>query len=225
MKLVYACSPSHDALKKQYFLGTLCEPWELLEIRYKLSGEGNMYTPAWKHVIGDRIAALLQIVKDHPGEVIVHADVDIQWFKPAQAAILQALQERDIVFQRGSYRREVANTGFFALRSGPASVALLEREVMAIRSGIMDQHVINDWIRHEKMACRYGFLPNTFFNDYLAGPGAPGSDQMILYHSANTPVRDGKTSVQIKVERHLAMRVRVLGANSNLVPVPQSVAL
>jgi hypothetical protein len=32
-------------------------------------------------------------------------------------------------------------------------------------------------------------------------------------------VWDGKTSVQIKLERHLAMRARVLGKNSVLVPV------
>jgi hypothetical protein len=59
---------------------------------------------------------------------------------------------------------------------------------------------------------RYEILPNTFFNDYLAGPGTPASDQLIRYHSANTPVRDGKTSVQLRLERHLAMRARVLGS-------------
>jgi hypothetical protein len=220
MKLVYACSPSHDVLKKYFFLGTLCEPWELMEIRYKMSGEGNMYTPAWSHVVCDRIAALLQIVKDHPGEVIVHADVDIQWFRPAQAAILQALQDRDIVFQRGSYQREIANAGFFALRSNPAIIGLLEQQVTAIRGGIMDQPFINDLIQREKMPCRYGFLPSTFFHDYLAGPTTPANDELILYHSANTPVRDGKTSVQLKLERHLAIRARMLGSKSVFAPVP-----
>jgi hypothetical protein len=110
-----------------------------------------------------------------------------------------------------AYRREIANAGFFALRSNPATIALLEQEVVAVRSGVLDQDFLNDLICHEKMPCRYGFLPSTFFNDYLAGPTAPACDQMILYHSANTPVRDGKTSVQIKMERHLAMRARVLG--------------
>jgi hypothetical protein len=33
-------------------------------------------------------------------------------------------------------------------------------------------------------------------------------------------MRDGKTSVQIKVERHLAFRARVLGSKSVLMPVP-----
>jgi hypothetical protein len=220
MKLIYACSPSHDVLKKYFFLGTLCEPWELIEIRYKVSGEGNMYTPAWNHVISDRIAALLQIVRENPGEVIVHSDVDIQWFKPAQPAILQALEDRDIVFQRGSYRREVANAGFLALRSNPATIALLEQEVSAVRSGTMDQDFLNDLICREEMPCRYGFLPNTFFHDYLAGPAAPANDELILYHSANTPVRDGKTSVQIKLERHLGFRARVLGTNSVLSAAP-----
>jgi hypothetical protein len=222
MKLVYACSPSHDVLKKYFFLGTLCEPWELMEIRYKMSGEGNMYTPAWNHIVGDRIAALLQIVKDHPGEVIVHADVDIQWFKPAQPAILEALQDRDIVFQRGSYQREIANAGFFALRSNPATIALLEQEVIAIRSGTMDQKYINDLIRDEKMPCRYGFLPNTFFHDYLEGPPTLANGELILYHSANTPVRDGKTSVQIKLERQLDFRARVIGSHSMLVSTPHA---
>jgi hypothetical protein len=217
MKLVYACSPSHDVLKKYFFLGTLCEPWELMEIRYNMSGEGNMYTPAWSHVVCDRIASLLKIVQDHPGEVIVHADVDIQWFRPAQAAILQALEDCDIVFQRGSYQREIANAGFFALRNSPATIALLEQQVSAIRGGIMDQPFINDLIQRGKMPCRYGFLPNTFFHDYLAGPTTPANDDLILYHSANTPARDGKTSVQIKLERHLDFRARAINSNSVLV--------
>ena len=44
MKLVYASSPSHDLLKEQVFLATLCEAWELIEIRFGHSGNGNFRT-------------------------------------------------------------------------------------------------------------------------------------------------------------------------------------
>jgi hypothetical protein len=176
-----------------------------------------MYSPAWNHVVGDRIAALLKIVREAPGEVIVHSDVDVQWFRSAQSAILKALEGCDIVFQRGCYRREVANAGFFAVRSNPAIIALLEQEVSAVRSGIMDQDFLNDLILRGQMPCRYGFLPNPFYHDYLAGPTTPANDELIIYHSANTPARDGKSSVQIKLERHLAMRVRVTGTCTVLI--------
>ena len=100
MKLVFASSLSHDVLRRHVFLGTLCDVWELIEMRFTVTGSGDYGSAIWHQITLDRMVAMHEILVQHPGEVIVFSDVDVQWFRPAQPSIMLAMQRCDVVFQR-----------------------------------------------------------------------------------------------------------------------------
>jgi hypothetical protein len=220
MKIVFASSPSHDVLKRHFFLGTLCESWELIELRFALPGDGNFGSQSWNRVVIERNARVLEIIKRSPGEIIVFADVDIQWFRPVQAALVRELAGNDVVFQREAHNRQVVNCGFAAIRCNEQSAELYAQIAAAATEGKHDQDLVNEYIAGGTMPCRYGILPQVFFNDNLDGVHAPPNDRLLLYHSIGTFPSSGKSSVQIKLEKHLAMRARVLGSDAVFQPIP-----
>ena len=209
MKLVYASSPSHDLLKEQVFLATLCEAWELIEIRFGHSGNGNFRTACWSHVISGRVGQYLNIIKRFPGEIVVFSDVDIQWFGPVQEKIRQLIVNKDILFQRESAWEEVVNGGFVIVRCNPRTGELYRRLAEESRKGRLDQDVFNDMIARRMLNCDYGLLPIQFANDNLTSQLA-SPKEAVLYHSIGT-VPSMNSSVQIKLEKHLSMRAQVLG--------------
>lgn len=212
MKLVFACSPSHDPLKRYVFLSTLCEKWDLVELRFFHGGSGNYNSADYNKVIVERVNLMREIAEESPNEIVVFSDVDIQWFRPAQQAILQALEGLDLVFQREMPEQTIANCGFLALRSNRRALDYLTELCGAATNGQRDQEATNALITRGLMPCSFGFLPYTFCNDNFHSKWRPSPTEMILYHSIGTIPTPEKTSIQIKLERHLAARALVLGS-------------
>lgn len=222
MKLVFASSPSHDILKRHIFLGTLCDEWELIEMRFHVVGSGDFNTAGWNRVVLERIAMMRQIIADSKDELVVFSDVDIQWFRSAQKPLTQALETNDLVFQRECAGRDEANCGFVAVRCNEKTLAFFTRVANAAQEGHHDQASTNELIASGEMPCRFGFLPDSFYNDNLMGKWKRLREEIIMYHTIGTLPQSDKTSIQIKLERHLAMRGWILGSRKVFCGVPGS---
>jgi hypothetical protein len=185
-----------------------------MEIRCNVGGDGNYLSHSWRQILAQKVTRVLELIRQYPDEILVIADVDIQWFRPTQSAILNALENKDIVFQSESISRREANCGFLALRCNKRTEALFELLDEADSQRKTEQQVANELIAQGKMPCSFGILPHTFFNDNLDGRNAPPDEELRLYHSIGTLPTEDKTSIQIKLERHIAMRARVLRSKS-----------
>ncbi len=219
MKLVYASSPSHDILRDIIFLGTLKDKWEPLEIRYEGDHNGDYRSAEWQEIILDRAKKRLEITKSNVGEVLIFADVDIQWFKPCSDILIRHLDGNDIVFQQEWVNRPLINGGFMACRANAPTIELFTRVVEALEINqkthmvISDQKAFNKLILSNKMPCSYCRLPVTFLNDNVPDTLVPKPQDIIMYHSIRT-IAKSKTSVQMKLEQHLRARQYVLGTTS-----------
>lgn len=205
MKLVYACSPSHDVLRDTIFLPTLRDPWELIEIRVEVPGNGDFRSDGFYEAVAVRTRRYVELVRRFAGEIIVFSDVDIQWFQPVQADLLREMEDLDMVFQRDHATKRKVNVGFFALRANARSLDLLIRTADAAERRLSDQNFVNELVQHDAMPCRFGLLPATYFNDALKAGPIPPRDQWKLYHSIFTLPRGGKNSVELKLEKHAAV--------------------
>jgi len=205
MKLVFACSPSHQVLRDTIFLPTLRDPWELIEIPVDVPGNGDFRSDGFYEAVAVRTRRYVELVRRFPGEIIVFSDVDIQWFRPAQADLMQAMEGLDMVFQRDHAVHCKVNLGFFAVQANARSENMLTRIADAAAHRVSDQNFVNDLVRQNAMPCRFGLLPATYFNDALKAGPIPPREQWVLYHSIFTLPRDGKSSIQLKLEKHAAV--------------------
>jgi hypothetical protein len=208
MKLVYTCSPAYDVLKQQVFLPSLCEAWELMEIRLDSDPQEPRDSPASLSLLSQRWLRGAEILRSCPGQYVVFCDVDVQWFRPAQALLMEGFQGADVLFQRLQAGHGVSG-GLLAVRSTPPTVALLETLADAGRRGHREGGCIDELIVQKKMLRPYSRLPSTFANDWLDLPGMGPLDWLVLYHSFPTKAEAGIGVVEMKHQQHRQMRQRV----------------
>lgn len=209
MKIVYVYSSSHEILKDYFFLGTMCEEWELIGFKTEQQSSGDFMSSGWIKIIKEKIKRYIEVIKSNPNEIVVFSDVDITWFKPVQKIIQECLVEKDIVFQKENLFNKEVNTGFFAARCNKNVENFFQNVLNNIKDN--DQTTVNLLIKNNKIKCNYGFLPESFSNDNLS----PFQD-ILLYHSICSKPKNGKTSLQIKYEKLLKIRSFVLNTKKIL---------
>jgi len=205
MKIAYVYSSSHEILKDYFFLGTMCEQWELIEKKSEEYSTGDHLSSGWSKIVKEKIKTYIEVIKNNTDEIVVFSDVDITWFKPVQEIIKQCLTQKDIVFQKENLHNEEVNTGFIAVRCNK-TVQNFFQDIFD-NTVDNDQTTANNLIKTNKIKCNYGFLPVNFLNDNLF---SCHKKDILLYHSICTKPKDGKTSLQIKYEKLLKMRNFVL---------------
>jgi hypothetical protein len=209
MKIAYVYSSSHEILKDYFFLGTMCEQWELIEKKSDEHSTGDYLSSGWSKIVKEKIKTYIEVIKNNTDEIVVFSDVDITWFKPVQEIIKQCLTQKDIVFQKENLHNEEVNTGFIAIRCNKDVENFFQDVLDNIEDN--DQTTVNLLLSNNKIKCNYGFLPVSFSNDNLS----PCQD-ILLYHSICTKPKNGKTSLQIKYEKLLKMRSFVLNSQNIL---------
>ena len=101
MKLFSICTPQAAALKNEWFLKTLQDDWELhiVDLDNVPQGKGDYLSREWYHCIRKKIDILIDAIKSNPDDIILWADMDIQFFRPCTDIIKECMQGHDIVFQ------------------------------------------------------------------------------------------------------------------------------
>jgi len=190
MKLYSICTRPAAVLKEGWFLKTLRDDWELhiSDLDDVPPGNGDYLSREWYHCISKKFNILLDAVAANPGEIIIWADIDIQFFRPCAGIIRRCMPDRDIA---RAFFEAVSATDFS-------------------HRAFADQDAINDLLKAGSPPVRWGVFPRTVYHVYL-GP-APG--RIALHHGCGAPppgMRDGRfvSSIEHKIEQFGMIRRRV----------------
>jgi len=84
------------------------------------------------------------------GDVFVYSDVDIQFFKPVNALLIDAIEGYDIVCQKDHPDDGQLCTGFFVIKATKRTLKLWKLVHQAIKKEGQDQLAFNRFIRRLK---------------------------------------------------------------------------
>jgi hypothetical protein len=211
MKLFSICTPQAAALKDKWFLKTLQDDWELhiVDLDDVPQGNGDYLSREWYYCLKKKIDILIDAIKSNPDDIILFADMDIQFFRPCTDIINECMQGHDIVFQMWSKSGTDVNPGFMAIRCNDNSRAFLEAVSAVPFDGraFADQDVINDLLKKGSPPIRWGVFPRDMYQVMLGLV----PDTIALHHACATPppcVRNGRaiSSMDHKVEQLTAIR-------------------
>lgn len=211
MKLFSICTPPAAVLKDEWFLKTLRDDWELniFDLDDVPQGNGDYLSLEWYYCIRKKFDILLDAIAANPGEIIIWADIDIQFFRPCAGIIRQCLKNRDIVFQRWTRSGTEINSGFMAIRCNDRSRAFFEAVAATDFSHrvFADQDVLNDLLKAGSPPIRWGVFPRTVYHVYLG----PAPVRIGLHHGCGAPppgIRDGRfiSSMEHKIEQMIMIR-------------------
>ena len=203
-------TPSHEKLRKEWFLPSLQDYFILHEKQYAQEcPTARWMSPGWTRTTKHKIEIILQAIEEQWGGIFVYADVDIQFFAPVTNHIMRALKDTDIVFQKDDDAGTVC-TGFFACRAHEKTKKFFQEvyKLMQKSSLHSDQPMVNFCL--EKKAKKYGirweYLPDIFWS----GGHALSRDhekffipQNIVMHHANGAVNVADKMVQLRYVKNV----------------------
>jgi len=204
MKLFSIYTDEIDPLKKQ-FVGTIQDDWELNIAYWGKAGEGDgkFGTPSWYNILRKRNEYLLNVIKENWGDIIIWADIDIQFFAKCTNVINKSIEGKDIVFMSEHWPQEIINGGFMVIRCNDKTLLLfqsvLQYDLEKLPHG--DQTAINDILRRKTIDIKWGILPEQFWAK--SHGGEPPIN--IVVHHANCAETLKLKLKQLKEIRNLVM--------------------
>ncbi|NNF12087.1 MAG: hypothetical protein HKN72_02620 [Gemmatimonadetes bacterium] len=211
MKLFSISTRQTRTLKNDWFLKTLQDDWDvhIFELDDAPTGEGDYQSESWYFCIEKKIGILVQAIRDNWGDIILWADIDIQFFRPCTQLVLDHMQGHDLACQMWHRELGDVNTGFMAIRCNERSLAFFEaaRETPFEGRAFADQDVINDLLDDGVPPIRWTRFPRQIYQIKLGR--VPGD--IALHHACGTPaphVKDGRTvtSIDLKIEQLVSVR-------------------
>jgi hypothetical protein len=195
---------------KDNFLKTLKDDW-VPEITYwgnAGEGKGDFGTAGFVRLTRKKLELIAENVKRHQGDILVWADLDIQFFGKCTHLFLRALKKKDIVFQEEHLENNDINAGFIVMRCNPAvagffdSVLAVNYERSPEEFPYSEQSAIEKCLHEEGIKIKWGVLPWQF---YLRSHGWPPAFGIVLHHANCTwpVVRNGRNvgSIELKLEQ------------------------
>ena len=147
MKIYVFYTPSHESLYRDWFLPSLKDDYEFVVKRYEQrSLSGDFMDKGWIETMHAKVDLILEGIRDNMGEVFVHADVDIQFFKPTIKILSRLIEGKDFVVQRDN-PQGVACAGFFACRANKKTLQLwLDIKENLGKNNLHDQDLLNTYL-------------------------------------------------------------------------------
>lgn len=161
-------TPSHEQLYREWFLETV--PNELEVVAHKHEQEcakGSFEAAGWNRCMAKKIELVLEAIEEHWGGVFIHADVDVQFFRPFAHMVDELLGDKDIVFQLDEPGGFPCN-GFFICRANERTRQLWKKvQERMSRTGLNDQRcmhiILGKFSGSPLVKVNWGLLPAKFF--------------------------------------------------------------
>ncbi|WP_327115076.1 glycosyltransferase family 77 protein [Nocardia sp. NBC_01730] len=202
----------HKILFENYFIKSLQDPWRVVpHILPELGREGgNFGTTEFKALIRHKIEGLVREILPRETDLFILSDVDIQFFAPCDETVRSAMREHDIVFQSewGGARR--VNTGFIAMRPGPGVLELWSEVYDALVESAdsaehLDEQMVMNTLLHAspREGLSWDVFPREIwaFSNQELMPQRPEFASVMLHHANCTVPRDGRSSLELKLEQ------------------------
>ena len=191
MKLFCCFTPAHEVLYREYFRPTVPAGFTVEAIRMEISGAGDFLSAEFLRCISQKVDLILQSILDHPGEVILWSDIDIQFFGVRPEDLLTQLSTHAIAVQREGHRIAQVNTGFFVCRCDEPARRFFEqiKEGLQQNPATNEQTVANILLASPQTASlAWTYLPFTY---YARTHGWPPPRDLVMYHANETAGRRG----------------------------------
>ena len=208
---VYAVyTQSHEALVREFFLPSLPGDVDLRLSMFDVDGPGDFLDEGFIRTIRHKLDLIIKSVDQNEGEVIVWADVDIQFFDSFVEPVQKLTSTFDFCCQTETFVNGDVNTGFIALRCNGDTRYFFERvRAMVIESGRNEQPVVNELIDTGQTE---GLSIGRFSQPFYAATHGPPPEHIVLHHANDTAPEPHKSSLQRKLEQ--LHRVRSLRGHS-----------
>jgi len=213
MKLYTCYTLSHQVFFDKWFYPTLQDDYDLTAKKFNVMFSGGNYmSNGWYKAILHKIDLIIKAIKDNRDGIFVFSDVDIQFFKKTENAILSCMADNDLITQKDADDATGLNTvpgfsghlctGFFACRASGRTLRLWEaiRQQSLSRKQHHDQywlnHYLNGFQSHRKdniFGVKWDYLPPEFYSPGIRrgnrGEWSPGDELIvpgdIILHHAN----------------------------------------
>lgn len=169
LRLYGLYTPTHEVLAREWFLPTLQDNYEvrLSQVEQVGSPEQHQFgTGEFNRTTLRKVGLTLSAIEENWDDVFVMSDVDIQFFRPTERILREAVKDRDIVFQQNQANGEI-NAGFFVCR-GNARTRLLwtaVQDTLRERTDWNDQDALNHLI-FRWLPRPFGLLPFNHWAQY-----------------------------------------------------------
>lgn len=204
MKVFGVYSEENRKLKDYWFVKTMVDDFELRLLNLGASSGKKVHFASdfWFYALRRRHEYLYQAIENHPGEIILNMDCDIQFFGPCTPVIHEAMKDKDIVFQSECWppTGEV-NAGFVAIHCNQRTLDFYDRvaEMAFEKMPLGDQTAINQLLRDEPGDLRRGVFPAQI---WARSHGCPPSADIIAHHANCTSGTASKIR-QLKLIRRM----------------------
>jgi len=152
---IYAFStPTHRVLLEEWFLPTLPSEMSLVLEEHAQDCPTGVYGEAgWLACMEKKIALVLRAARECRGELFVHSDVDVQFFRPFADELAALMQGYDLRFQLDAPDGTVC-AGFFVCRASSLTERFFEAVLRELSTGKgdHDQQIINRMLRRRRQA-------------------------------------------------------------------------
>ncbi len=144
IKLYVLVTPSHRIFYERYFLPSLRDDFEIVcESSHQVSESGAFMQPGWLETMKHKVNVILRAIDENPGQIFIHSDVDIQFFRPIGGFLRQFMSGLDLAVQRDSPWGDVC-AGFFAARGSARMRSLWTdiRSALGLNPALHDQYLL-----------------------------------------------------------------------------------
>ncbi len=214
---IYSIYTDEASELKEIFLRSIQDDWNInLKNFGQTNGNGNWGTPEFGQLMRKRIYYIISIIKENWYDVIVWADIDIQFFRKCSKLIEQAIDGMDILFQSENWPEKEVNAGFIVIRCNEKTLSFFETvwQKDLEKLEFFDQSAMNEILKENKIGLRWDILPSQFWA--RSHHDAPPKD-IVLHHAncTNPVIRNGKEigSIELKLEQYKNIRKYVLSNN------------
>ena len=144
MNLYTFYTDSHSKLLNNYFLPSVPKEDDFNVIVEKFPQEclsGSFMESGWIDTMKKKVSYILRGIEETWGNIFIHSDCDVYFFKPFKDEILNKIQNYDLVGQHDGGGSICC--GFFACKSNQHTKELFQNVLYDINSKNNDQHSFN----------------------------------------------------------------------------------
>ena len=196
MKLYALYTPSHEVLKDNFFLPSLCDDFDIIfEFCEQTCLSAKFMNEGWTETTMRKVDLIIRAIQENWGSIFIFSDVDIQFFHPIQERIIELMKGKDMVIQKNS-PNGVLCSGFFACRGNEKTLQLWQdvKKTMQKNKLNSDQNSLNRCIKRHNKKNSYNvvwdYLPDTFFgggtltgHEWYPGKHLPIPYGILMHHA------------------------------------------
>ncbi len=185
-------TPSHQVLKDNWFLPTIQDDYEvIIKLGEQRCPSAKFRQDGWVETTLDKVDVIIEAIEQNWGNIFIFADIDIQFFKPTEQLILEAMSGKDMVVQRDNPSGVICS-GFFACRANEKTLQLWKAvKQFMIDNHRDDQNSLNKFMRHKNpFDIKWDYLPSEFFGggtltetSWRPGRTLPIPNNIVLHHA------------------------------------------